>query len=94
MDSGIAEGMHGYRWYIEEYGIAQVSINLTNISVDAVTWHSKEASKKAQKRGMRVSGSELVGLIPKKAMLDAGKYFLKKQQRSLGVSKLRSSRLP
>lgn len=73
-------------WYIEEYGIAQVSINLTNISVTPVHVAFEEASKKAQKRGMRVTGSELVGLIPKKAMLDAGKYFLKKQQRSLGVS--------
>ncbi|MEI6748945.1 MAG: glutamate formimidoyltransferase [Bacteroidota bacterium] len=73
-------------WFIEEYGIAQVSINLTNISMTPVHIAFEEASKKAQERGMRVTGSELVGLIPLKAMLDAGKHFLKKQQRSLGVS--------
>jgi len=73
-------------WFIEEYGIAQISINLTNISVTPVHIAFEEACKKAQERGLRVTGSELVGLIPLKAMLDAGKYFLKKQQRSVGVS--------
>ena len=73
-------------WFIEEYGIAQVSINLTNISVTPVHLAFEEACKKAQERGMRVSGSELVGLIPLKSLTDAGKYFLKKQQRSLGIS--------
>jgi glutamate formiminotransferase / formiminotetrahydrofolate cyclodeaminase len=73
-------------WFIEEYGIAQVSINLTNISITPVHIAFEESCKKAQERGMRVTGSELVGLIPLKAMLDAGKYFLQKQQRSLGVS--------
>jgi len=73
-------------WFIEEYGIAQVSINLTNISITPVHIAFEEACKKAQDRGMRVTGSELVGLIPKKAMLDAGKYFLAKQNRSLGIS--------
>jgi len=73
-------------WFIEEYGIAQVSINLTNISITPVHVAFEESCKKAQERGMRVSGSELVGLIPLKAMTDAGKYFLHKQQRSLGVS--------
>jgi glutamate formiminotransferase / formiminotetrahydrofolate cyclodeaminase len=73
-------------WFIEEYGIAQVSINLTNISITPVHVAFEESCRKAQERGMRVSGSELVGLIPLKAMLDAGKYFLKKQQRSVGVS--------
>jgi glutamate formiminotransferase/formiminotetrahydrofolate cyclodeaminase len=73
-------------WFIEEYGIAQVSINLTNISITSVHVAFEEACKKAQERGLRVTGSELVGLIPKKALLDAGKYFLAKQQRSLGVS--------
>ncbi len=73
-------------WYIEEYGIAQISINLTNISITPVHLAFEEASKKAQERGLRVTGSELVGLIPLKAMLDAGKYFLRKQQRSVGVS--------
>ena len=73
-------------WFIEEYGIAQVSINLTNISITPVHLAFEEACKKAQERGMRVSGSELVGLIPLKSLTDAGKYFLKKQQRSLGIS--------
>jgi glutamate formiminotransferase/formiminotetrahydrofolate cyclodeaminase len=73
-------------WYIEEYGIAQISINLTNISVTPVHEAFEEANKKALERGLRVTGSELVGLIPLKAMLDAGKYFLRKQQRSAGVS--------
>jgi glutamate formiminotransferase/formiminotetrahydrofolate cyclodeaminase len=73
-------------WFIEEYGIAQVSINLTNISITPVHLAFEESCTKAAARGMRVSGSELVGLIPLKAMLDAGKYFLAKQNRSLGVS--------
>ena len=73
-------------WFIEEYGIAQVSINLTNISITSVHVAFEEACTKAQERGMRVTGSELVGLVPLKAMLDAGKYFLMKQKRSVGVS--------
>ena len=73
-------------WYIEEYGIAQISINLTNISITPVHVAFEEACVKAGERGLRVTGSELVGLIPLKAMLDAGKYFLRKQQRSVGIS--------
>jgi len=73
-------------WYIEEYGISQISINLTNIDVTPMHIAFDEACKKAEARGLRVTGSELVGLIPLKAMLDAGKYFLKKQKRSVGVS--------
>jgi glutamate formiminotransferase / formiminotetrahydrofolate cyclodeaminase len=73
-------------WFIEEYGIAQVSINLTNISVTPVHIAFEEACKKAHERGMRVTGSELVGLAPLKVFTDAGKYFLKKQNRSVGVS--------
>lgn len=73
-------------WFIEEYGIAQVSINLTNISITSVHEAFEESCKKAQERGMRVTGSELVGLIPLQSMIDAGKYFLRKQQRSIGVS--------
>jgi len=73
-------------WYIEEYGIAQISINLTNINVTPVHIAFDEVCKKADARGIRVTGSELVGLIPLKAMLDAGKYFLRKQKRSVGVS--------
>ncbi len=73
-------------WYIEEYGIAQISMNLTNIEVTPLHIAFDEVCKKAAERGMRVTGSELVGLVPLKAMLDAGKYFLLKQQRSVGVS--------
>lgn len=73
-------------WFIEEYGIAQVSINLTNISITPVHVAFEESCKKAHDRGMRVSGSELVGLAPLKVFTDAGKHFLKKQNRSVGVS--------
>lgn len=73
-------------WFIEEYGIAQVSINLTNISITSVHQAFEVSCQKAMERGLRVTGSELVGLIPKKAMLEAGKYFLRKQQRSVGIS--------
>ncbi len=73
-------------WYIPEYGVAQISINLTNIKITPMHIAFNEACKKADARGLRVTGSELVGLIPLKAMLDAGKYFLRKQQRSTGVS--------
>jgi glutamate formiminotransferase / formiminotetrahydrofolate cyclodeaminase len=73
-------------WYIEEYGIAQISINLTDISVTPVHVAFDEVCEKARLRGIRVTGSELIGLIPLNAMLDAGKYFLQKQQRSTGIS--------
>jgi glutamate formiminotransferase / formiminotetrahydrofolate cyclodeaminase len=73
-------------WFIEEYGIAQISINLTNISITPVHVAFEEACKRAQDRGLRVTGSELVGLIPLKAMIDAGKHFLRKQNRSVGIS--------
>ena len=73
-------------WFIEEYGIAQISINLTNINITPVHIAFDEVCKKADARGIRVTGSELVGLIPLKAMLDAGKYFLRKQHRSVGIS--------
>lgn len=73
-------------WYIEEYGVAQISINLTNILVTPVHIAFDEVCRRAEARGIRVTGSELVGLIPLQAMLDAGKYFLRKQKRSVGVS--------
>jgi glutamate formiminotransferase/formiminotetrahydrofolate cyclodeaminase len=72
-------------WFIEEYGIAQISMNLTNISVTPVHVAFEEVRDRARARGLRVTGSELVGLVPLRAMLDAGKYFLKEQQRSLGI---------
>jgi glutamate formiminotransferase / formiminotetrahydrofolate cyclodeaminase len=83
---GSLKAVKAIGWYIEEYGQAQVSINLTNINITPVHIAFEEADKKATERGMRVTGSELVGLIPLHAMLEAGKYFLKKQKRSVGVS--------
>jgi glutamate formiminotransferase/formiminotetrahydrofolate cyclodeaminase len=73
-------------WFIEEYGIAQISMNLTDITVTSVHEAFDEVCKAAAERGVRVTGSELVGVIPLKAMLDAGKHYLMKQQRSLGIS--------
>ena len=83
---GALKCVKGIGWFIEEYGVAQVSLNLTNISVTPVHIAFDEALKSAQSRGVRVTGSELVGLIPLGAMLDAGRYFLRKQQRSTGIS--------
>ncbi|MFL3001919.1 MAG: glutamate formimidoyltransferase [Cytophagales bacterium] len=72
-------------WYIEEFGIAQISMNLTNITETPIHTVFEEVVKKANARGASVTGSELVGLIPLKSMIDAGKYFLKKQNRSDGI---------
>ena len=83
---GTLKSVKAIGWYIEEYGIAQISMNLTNISVTPVHIAFDEVCRKADARGIRVTGSELVGLIPLKSMLDAGRYFLAKQQRSAGVS--------
>jgi glutamate formiminotransferase/formiminotetrahydrofolate cyclodeaminase len=83
---GALKSVKAIGWYIEEYGICQISMNLTNIEVTPLHIAFDEVCKKADERGMRVTGSELVGLVPLKAMLDAGKYFLLKQQRSAGVS--------
>ena len=76
----------GIGWFIEEFGICQVSMNLTNIAITPAHVAFDEVCEKARARGIRVSGSELVGLIPLNAMLDAGRYFLHKQQRSTGIS--------
>jgi glutamate formiminotransferase/formiminotetrahydrofolate cyclodeaminase len=83
---GSLKAVKAIGWYIEEYGIAQISMNLTNIEVTPVHKAFDEVCIKADERGIRVTGSELVGLIPLKSMLDAGKYFLAKQQRSTGIS--------
>jgi len=83
---GTLKAVKGIGWFIEEYGIAQLSLNLTNIEITPVHIAFEEACSRADERGIRVTGSELVGLIPKKSMLDAADYFLKKQQRSLGIS--------
>lgn len=72
-------------WFIEEYGVAQISMNLTNIAVTPVHIAFQEVCEKAEARGIRVTGSELVGLIPLNAMLEAGRYFLKKQRRTVGI---------
>jgi glutamate formiminotransferase/formiminotetrahydrofolate cyclodeaminase len=83
---GTLKAVKAIGWYIEEYGVAQISMNLTNINITPVHVAFDEVCLKADSRGIRVTGSELVGLIPLKAMLDAGKYFLRKQKRSVGVS--------
>ena len=83
---GSLKAVKAIGWFIEEYGIAQISMNLTNINITPVHIAFDEACKKATERGMRVTGSELVGLVPLKSLTDAGKYFLEKQQRSTGVS--------
>ena len=83
---GTLKAVKAIGWFIEEYGVAQVSINLIDLAVTPVHVAFDEACRAAQARGLRVTGSELVGLIPLQAMLDAGRYFLRKQQRSVGVS--------
>ena len=83
---GKLKAVKGIGWYIEEYGIAQISYNLTNISITSMHEAFDETLKAANKRGIRVTGSELVGLVPLQAMLDAADYFLLKQERSLGIS--------
>lgn len=85
-EPGSLKSVKAIGWFIEEYGIAQISINLTNIAVTPVHVAFDEVCSRALERGIRVTGSELVGLIPLNAMLEAGKYFLAKQQRSTGVS--------
>lgn len=83
---GTLKGCKAIGWFIEEYGIAQVSMNVTNITQTPVHIAFDEVVEKAAVRGIRVTGSEIVGLIPKKVLIDAGKYYLAKQQRSAGVS--------
>ncbi len=83
---GKLKAVKGIGWYIEEYGIAQISYNLTNINITSMHVAFDETVKAASERGLRVTGSELIGLIPLQAMLDAGDYFLRKQERSLGIS--------
>ncbi len=83
---GSLKAVKAIGWFIEEYGIAQISINLTNLSVTPIHVAFEECVRKAEARGVRVTGSELVGMVPLQAMLDAGRHFLHKQQRSTGVS--------
>lgn len=86
MIPGTLKGTKAIGWMIAEYGIAQVSMNITNLSKTPLHVAFDEVSEKAQKRGIRVTGLEIVGLVPKKAIIDAGKYYLAKQRRSLGIT--------
>ena len=83
---GLLPGVKAIGWYIEEYGIAQISMNITDTRRTALHQAFEACCTSAQQRGMRVTGSELVGLVPLAVLLDAGRYFLRKQQRSVGVS--------
>ena len=86
MRPGTLKSTKGIGWFIEEYGIAQVSMNLTNIGVTPLHIAFDEVCRAAEARGVRVTGTEIVGLVPKKALVDAGKHFLRKQHRSVGIS--------
>ncbi|MCQ2283426.1 MAG: glutamate formimidoyltransferase [Bacteroidales bacterium] len=85
MIPGTLKGTKAIGWYIAEYGIAQVSMNITNTNVTPLHVAFDEVTAKAAKRGVRVTGAEIVGLIPKKTLIDAGNYYLAKQHRSLGI---------
>ena len=86
MIPGTLKATKAIGWYIKEYGIAQVSMNLTNISVTPLHEAFEEVCRCAANRGVRVSGCEIVGLIPKKVLIEAARFYLKKQHRSLGIS--------
>ncbi len=83
---GTLKGCKAIGWYIDEYGIAQVSMNITDIDATPLHVAFEEVSRAAAARGLRVTGAEIVGLVPKKVLLDAGRFYLEKQQRSLGIS--------
>ena len=82
---GLLKGVRAIGWYIDEYGIAQVSMNITNIDEVPIHVAFETTDESARKRGLRVTGSEIVGLVPLKVLLEAGKYYLKRQRRSWGV---------
>lgn len=86
MIPGTLKGCKAIGWFIDEYGIAQVSMNITDINATPLHKAFEEVCRAAQARGLRVTGTEIVGLVPKKTLIDAGKYFLEKQQRSTGIS--------
>ena len=86
MIPGTLKGCKAIGWFIDEYGIAQVSMNITDINVTPLHKAFEEVCRAAQARGLRVTGTEIVGLVPKRTLIDAGKYFLEKQQRSTGIS--------
>src|SRR5438132_7844147 len=83
---GMLKHVKAIGWYVEEYGIAQVSMNLTNIEETPLHAAFDACNQAANKRGLRVTGSEIVGMVPKKCLMDAGRYFLRKQKWSEGVS--------
>ena len=83
---GTLKGCKAIGWYIDEYGIAQVSMNITDIEATPLHVAFEEVCRAAAARGLRVTGAEIVGLVPKKVLLDAGKFYLERQQRSLGIS--------
>ena len=83
---GLFKAVKGIGWFIEEYGIAQISYNLTDINISPLHEVFDKTCERSIARGMRVTGSELIGLVPKKVLIDAGKHFLKKQERSTGIS--------
>ncbi|MBR1485484.1 MAG: cyclodeaminase/cyclohydrolase family protein [Prevotella sp.] len=85
MQPGTLKCTKAIGWYIDEYGIAQVSMNMTNLAVTPLHVAFEEVCRCAQERGLRVTGTEIVGLVPKKTLIDAGKYFLQKQHRSVGI---------
>lgn len=85
MKPGTLKACKAIGWFIDEYGIAQVSMNLTNLSVTPLHVAFDEVCRAADARGVRVTGTEIVGLVPKKVLVDAGRYFLRKQNRSTGV---------
>lgn len=87
MIPGTLKATKAIGWYIEEYGIAQVSMNITDINVTPLHVAFDEVCRCAQNRGLRVTGTEIVGLMPERCLIEAGKYFLRKQNRSLGIPK-------
>lgn len=86
MRPGTLKATKAIGWFIEEYGIAQVSMNITDISVTPLHAAFDEVCRRADARGVRVTGTEIVGLVPKRALVEAGKYFLRKQHRSVGIA--------
>lgn len=86
MIPGTLKGCKAIGWFIDEYGIAQVSMNITDINITPLHVAFDEVCRAAQARGIRVTGTEIVGLVPKRTLIEAGRYFLEKQQRSTGIS--------
>ena len=86
MIPGTLKGCKAIGWFIDEYGIAQVSMNITDINTTPLHVAFDEVCRAAQARGLRVTGTEIVGLVPKRTLIEAGRYFLEKQQRSTGIS--------